>query len=215
MSLEDEFSAHLTSDITWRVRELSEIVRACGPSADNDILRAALLRASVPLMYAHWEGYFVKASNSYLNFLAEKRTLLSAMRDEFWALSVIKRFQHANYVGDEKFRRFLISIRSDPDRSLKKGSFNKINGRSNLSSSVLVTCCEMVGLSPSFFEPYFEFIDNNLIVKRNFIAHGESLRFSSADVGPYRDKVVELMRITFNQFDNAVTRELYLRAPPH
>ena len=209
MNSEDNFSIRLQEDITWRLRELSEVVRACAEG--TDMRRAALSRSAIPVIYAHWEGYFVMAANSYLNFLAEKRTLLSAMRDEFWALSVRKKFKPQHVAGDVQFGRFLMSIKAEPDRVFKKGGFERINGKSNLSSEVLIYCCELLGLPTVAFEVYFEFIDTMLIDRRNFIAHGESLRFPPQEVPEYRDKVVDLMRITQTQFENAAVQKSYLK----
>ncbi|WP_162146124.1 MAE_28990/MAE_18760 family HEPN-like nuclease [Inquilinus limosus] len=207
MSPETTLASRLQDDITWRIRELSELVRACNEAKGTR--RDALLRASVPVIYAHWEGYFVYATNSYLNFLTEKRLNMGTLRDEFWALTIRRRYKPNQFSGDVQFTRFLLDIRSDVDRIFKKGNFEKINGASNLKSDVVKFCCACIGLNPDVYLGYFEFIDRELVEKRNHIAHGVSLRFSEESVAEYRDKVVDLMRITQNEIENTVVRQLY------
>ncbi|MBL3553181.1 hypothetical protein JMM51_13335 [Rhodovulum sulfidophilum] len=202
-------STRLQEDIVWRIRELSEVVRAC---ADGSVVRrSALARSAIPVIYAHWEGYFVVAANTYLQFLSGIRMPMSNLRDEFWALSIRKRFKTQQIGGDNQFNRFLLEIRSDPDRLFKRGSFDKINGRSNLNSEVLSSCCNAVAIPVEPYKQYFDFIDRDLIAKRNHIAHGESLKFPASDVGAYRDSVVELLRITQTQFENASVSGDYLK----
>jgi len=198
---EEGLSARLQDDKTWRIRELSELVRACQDA--SSIRREALLRASVPLLYAHWEGYFVLAANNYLTFVTEKRLQISDLKDEFWALTVRKRYRPNQIASERTFSRFLLDIRKDTIETFKKGKYDRINGQSNLNSEVLSFCCSTLGLSASPFETYLDFIDKNLIDKRNFVAHGSSLRFDVEGVSEYRDKVVDLLRIVQTEIENA------------
>lgn len=202
MTPETLLSTRLREDITWRIRELSEIVRLC--SEPRPLRREAALRASVPVLYAYWEGYFVVAVNSYLSFVASKRLKLSALRNEFWLLSMRKRVRLQQLSSDRKLNDLLLEIRDDSDRAFKPGDYERIHAASNLKSDILEYCCGIVGLDYSAFAEYADFIDKELIDKRNHIAHGSSLRFDAQSVGKYRDKVVELMRITQTAIENAV-----------
>ena len=74
-------------------------------------------------------------------------------------------------------------------------------------------CCECIGLNWRSYADYSVFIDDELIATRNHIAHGASLRFDEASLVNYREKVVELMRITQNEIENLVVSKAYLREP--
>jgi hypothetical protein len=211
MSPETLLAERLQEDITWRLRELSELVRACNEASGTR--KDTLLRASVPVMYAHCEGYFVHATNAYLNFVTEKNLTVGILRDEFWALTVRKRYKPQQVAGDIQFTRFLLDIKKDADRIFKRGNFERINAASNLRSDVVRFCCGCIGLNAEAFAAYFDFIDRHLIDKRNHIAHGASIRFPADAVADYRDKIVELMRITQTEIENSVVQELYRRAP--
>jgi len=211
MSPETNLASRLQEDITWRIRELSELVRACQEA--TGVRKDALLRASVPVTYAHWEGYFVYATNAYLNFLTDKRLYLGTLRDEFWALTIRRKYKPQQIAGNIQFTHFLLDLRSDADRVFKKGNFEKINGTSNLKSEVIRFCCGCIGLNAEAYSSYFDFIDRDLVDKRNHIAHGSSLRFAEDVVSDYRDKVIELMRITQTEIENSVVRGLYKKLP--
>src|SRR5690348_4801739 len=101
MTPETILTARLQDDVTWRIRELSEIVRACKEA--RGARKDALLRAAIPVIYAHWEGYFVHATNSYLIFLTEKRLKVGMLRDEFWALTIRRKYKTQQIAGDIQF----------------------------------------------------------------------------------------------------------------
>lgn len=205
----DDLGRALTEDRTWRIRELSELVRSCNEAAG--VRRDALCRAIVPVLYAHWEGYFVLAANAYLTFLSFQRLPLADLRDEFWVLAIKKKYKQSQVIGESNFHRLLMSIRKERELTFKPGRYERITGKSNLKSEILESCCMAIGIPTEPFQPYFDFIDKNLIDKRNFIAHGESLRFEYKDVPLYRDSVVELMRIAHNEFENAAISGSYKR----
>lgn len=211
MSPETKLSARLQDDISWRIRELSELVRAC---AEAQLTRkAALMRAVLPIMYAHWEGYFVGAANSYLNYVTEKGVRVAGLRNEFWALTIRSRYRPNQIQGDIQFTRFLLDIKSEDDRVFKKGNFEPVNGASNLRSDVLLFCCKSIAINPDPFRPYFDFIDRELIEKRNYVAHGSLLRISESTIPDYRDKVIEIIRITSNEIENSAILGSYRKSP--
>lgn len=209
MSAEFDLSSRLQGDIVWRVIELSEIVRACKDA--SAARQEALLRAALPILYAHWEGYFVFAANSYLNFVAEKKKMISVLKDEFCALLIRRSVKHQQINSDQSLFKLLVQARGYQDRAFKKGSFERINGQSNLNSVVLANCCASIAVDGSGYEPYLSFIDNDLINKRNHVAHGASLRFEPSSVEEFRDNVLDLLRITQVAIENAATSGAYLR----
>ncbi|HEV7314903.1 MAE_28990/MAE_18760 family HEPN-like nuclease [Sphingopyxis sp.] len=209
MTPETLLASRLQEDKTWRIRELSELVRACQDASGTR--QEALLRAAIPVLYAHWEGYFVVAANSYLGFVSEKRVNVSLLKEEFWAISVRKRYKSNQISGEKNFARFLVSIRSEPDKIFKRGNFDRINGQSNLNCEVLDFCLSCIAIDGRPFDGYREFIDKELVDRRNHVAHGASLRFEPGTISDYRDKVVDLLRIVHNEIENAANAGAYLK----
>jgi hypothetical protein len=208
MSVEEQTLLAIAEDKGWRIRELSEVVRACKDS--TGVRQSALIRATVPVIYAHWEGFFVFSINKYLNCVAEKGIMLTRLRHEFWALTIRKRVRPQQLQSEAHLNKFLIEIRSEADQSFKKGRFDRINGMANLRSDVVKWCCSQIGFSAEIYDEYYKFIDEKLVDKRNYIAHGESIRIDIEAVIEYRNNVIELMRITENEIENAITLRKYL-----
>src|SRR6516165_1806828 len=77
----EEFTAYITSDLTWRIREISDI-RSTAATVLQPVSRA-ILRASVPLMYAHWEGHVSLVSKAYMDFLSLRRLRYSTLKECF------------------------------------------------------------------------------------------------------------------------------------
>lgn len=209
MTAEDTLTARVQEDIVWRIRELTELIRACNEA--TSVRQEALLRAAVPVMYAHWEGYFVYAANAYLNFVAEKGILISSLKDQFWALTVKRKYRYNQLNSEKSFSRFLLEVKGLSDRNFKKGIFERINGQSNLNSEVLEFCCSGICIDITPYRCMYDFIDKDLIDRRNHIAHGSSLKFPASQISDWRDKVVELMRLTQTQIENAAITGSYRR----
>ncbi len=209
MTAEQNLTRRIQEDVVWRIKELSELVRACNEA--KAVRQEILLRAAVPVLYAHWEGYFVYAANAYMNFIVEKNLLLSILKDEFWALTIKKRYKHNQINSEKNFSRFLLEVKSMGDRTLKKGLFERINGQSNLKSETLEYCCQCICIDHSPYRPFYDFIDNELVDRRNHIAHGASLRFQAKEISSWRDQVIDLMRLTQNQVENAAATAAYRR----
>src|SRR5215831_20800689 len=66
-----DFSAQITEDRNWRLKEISDLKSAIN-KADNN-LRRVLLRALITICYAHWEGYVRFAACKYLEHVALRK----------------------------------------------------------------------------------------------------------------------------------------------
>jgi len=61
---------HLNDEFGWRIQEIDNLKKVI-PRVDS-IQTRSLLRAGVPILYAHWEGFVKKSSEAYLNFVAHQ-----------------------------------------------------------------------------------------------------------------------------------------------
>lgn len=103
----------------------------------------------------------------------------------------------------------MLDVKGLSDRSFKKGVFERINGNSNLNSDVLEFCCSCICIDVEPYKEMYDFIDRDLIDRRNYIAHGASLKFPISQISTWRDKVVDLMRLTQAQIENAAINASY------
>ncbi len=207
MTPETVLDTRLQEDFSWRIKELSSLIRACNKA--TGIEKAALTRAAAPLIYAHFEGYFVNAINAYLTFVSQKRIKFTGLRTEFWALRLMKSRKYRTINSEAALHSLILEASETPHHIFKKNSFHRINGQSNLKSKVLQQCLNMVGFPETHFEPYYEFIDEKLLSTRNFVAHGQSNPVDHELATTFRDNVLDLMRITKREIEDAVASTSY------
>lgn len=72
------FSAQITEDRSWRLREISDLKSAIIRADES--LRRVLLRALITICYAHWGGYVRFAARKYLEHIALQEIAVSRSR---------------------------------------------------------------------------------------------------------------------------------------
>jgi hypothetical protein len=76
-----DFSAQITEDRSWRLREISDLKTAIIRADGN--LRRVLLRALITISYAHWEGYVRFAARKYLEHVALRKFQYHELNRQF------------------------------------------------------------------------------------------------------------------------------------
>lgn len=57
----------LDKSLSWRIREIAYV--KSNAKAAKSIAQIAYVRAGIPLLYAHWEGFVKEASEAYLLYV--------------------------------------------------------------------------------------------------------------------------------------------------
>ncbi|WP_449337798.1 MAE_28990/MAE_18760 family HEPN-like nuclease [Streptomyces griseus] len=81
----------ISADLGWRRKELS-VFKGQVEKAEAGV-RPALLRASIALLYAHWEGFVKNCAHAYLCYLASLRLSYLQLRPELAALAMRVRLE--------------------------------------------------------------------------------------------------------------------------
>lgn len=190
----DELQGALDADRDWRNREIRALSSLLS-SQNNDNEQRALLRASISILYAHWEGFVKFASNRYLELASTDRRTFRQMKENFiWIMSrrritpffggVRKPQEHVNIVMD--VIKFYDTHDADKFRKA-------IDTKSNLNSDVFKEICYIIGL-PFRDDAYdCDFIDRKLLDKRNHVAHGESTLLEIDDFEEFRNNVLKMI----------------------
>ena len=203
----EEFTAFITSDLTWRIREISDM-RSTAATAS---LPRAILRASVPLMYAHWEGHVSVVSRAYLDFLALRRLRYSNLKQSFRLnafFTTIRRMTQARASYMEQVA-FLSNVVDSGGSQLRTVDVDILSTRSNLNSAVLQDLCCFLSLDITQFESDFDFLDKILLYRRNNIAHGQFIEIDIDTLRDMSERVIEMMRKFNNLVDNEVNLQGY------
>jgi hypothetical protein len=204
----DEFTAHITSDLTWRIREISDL-RSSARAARE--LSQAILRASIPLIYAHWEGHVSVVSKAYMEYLALRRLSYSNLKESFRLnlfFAKLRRMAQLRLTHKEQVA-FLCDVLSSGQQRLGTVNEDIFSARSNLNSSVLRDICCFLSLDVSQFESDMDFLDKILLHRRNNIAHGRFIEIDLDMLREMSDRVIELMRKFNNLVDNEVSLQGY------
>lgn len=125
----------LDKGLSWRVKEVS-YVKGSARSA-RSYAQVALIRAGVPLIYAHWEGFVKEASEAYLAYVSSQNLLYRELASCFVVFGAKKHVMslidsRRSAVNIEAVEFFRKSAATPANLALS----NAVNTESNLSSTV-------------------------------------------------------------------------------
>jgi RiboL-PSP-HEPN len=194
------------NDYAWRRKELKIIKDQIPPNPSPK--QSAALRFSVPILYAHWEGFVKKSCELYLEFVAKKYLKHSELKPQFVALSLAKNIGNIDIKNIEersKVVEFLINEIEKKSNILTK---NVIQTKSNLRYSVLEEILFIMGIDETNFANKKSLI-NDLVDARNNIAHGDYLRVEYEAYNSMHQDTQLLMEQLKTEIENAATLEEY------
>ncbi|WP_318201403.1 MAE_28990/MAE_18760 family HEPN-like nuclease [Streptomyces sp. SCL15-4] len=201
---------YISADLGWRKKELS-VFKGQVERAEFGI-RPALLRASIALLYAHWEGFVKNCAHAYLCYLASLRLSYVQLRPELAALAMRARLEEFETTNRSFIHATLIrDIREDASSRAKiPTSRDAVRTFSNLNYERLCDILCSVGCDFSRYASYEDLIDEQLLAARNRIAHGEEDYIRLTDWNDVRVEIVKMMDDISNQILNSATRKSYL-----
>jgi hypothetical protein len=203
---EDDLAEQLSRDITWRVREISDLKSAIR-AADN-IAQTALLRATLAICYAHWEGHVRFSARKYLTHIALRKLTFSTLAPQFLRNEFLPRLSTMGQKSIRERGEIVDLILSSGANRFSRVNEDLINTQSNLNSEVLLNICRICGIDADIFEDKSDFIDVILLKRRNAIAHGEDTFIAVTELDELTDGTIELMRL----FSNQLQASAYLRS---
>jgi ABC-type sugar transport system ATPase subunit len=174
-----DFEQILLDDLTWRKREISELLLTA-----KELNREILLKSTILLLYAHWEGYIKKSSKAYIRYVSEKRIKIKDLTDNFQAVFIkayisrcIDQQETLTLANELAFmNKYLKNIDKpfhvDIDH---EDDFAKdiINTESNLKPKVFKNIISILGMHyKAAISAREHYLNSHLIASRNSIGHG-------------------------------------------
>ncbi len=178
-----ELNQAIEKDYAWRIIELSNY-RSSLNSEKNVKAQKAKLRAGVALLYSHWEGFVKHICDLYYQYVRFQGLNLSELNDTFYAISLknsLNTFKETKKL--KLYKEFIKSIINGSENKAILSSSNPIK-TANLSYDIFEDICILIGIEMTEFEVRYKrgfdrsirlTIDEDLVNRRNCIAHGEYL----------------------------------------
>lgn len=206
---ESEFSAQITADRNWRIREISDLKSAIKRGDDN--MRKVLLRALVAICYAHWEGYVKFSARKYMEHIALRKFPYSTLDRQFLRNYFLPRLAALSISKISVTERcaLLDDVLDCSERRFSHVNDDLVNTKANLNFDVFTDICQVCGLSVDLLRDSATFIDIILLKRRNSIAHGEDTMIAFDDLDEITEKTIGLMRTFGNELENRVVLQTY------
>jgi len=170
----------LESDLAWRKKEVSNLILL--HDSGNELI---VVKASILLIYAHWEGCIKNICKLYLKYVSDLKINLNLLALSFEAIqlkgtiSEIQKSSESLTLSNElKLINLLYGVENkvfqvkknlvsdDKDKSI-------INTKDNLSTRILASLLDVTGMNnKTSLEITEKYINQKLLNNRNKIAHG-------------------------------------------
>lgn len=204
----NEFSDDLYGDLSWRKHEL-RILQKVIPS-DVGKKQLAFLRMSIPILYAHWEGFINNSSLYYLKYVKSRRLKNSELMTQFITLSLRHKLNLIEAKNIEKQSEIVDFVICNFNERSNIPLKNIINTKSNLNFKVFKEILFIIGIDKDLFINYQSIIDD-LIELRNYIAHGEDKIVDKTTFDNFYSEVTSLMDYYKTELENSAINEKYKR----
>jgi len=204
--LEQEMSA----EFAWRKKELhalKTLVISNAKGRNHDMC----IRAAIPLLYAHWEGFVKQIGVCYLEFVSRQRVKNKDLSLSILALALGQLIHHA--VATRKIQKKMDVVDFFRNKQSERCRLNwkkAIHTRSNLNSEAFEDIIASLGLDYSVFATKEKFIDQKLLHNRNQIAHGKYLLVDLTEYETIHKEVFVLMQDFYQQIEVAASSESYI-----
>ena len=207
---EFDFSNQLDHNLTFRLRELSDLRRAIADAGELE--RTVLLKALVTLSYAHWEGFIKYSAEKYFEYVALRKYPFNKLHPSFYSNAFLLRlgaFSLSKPSIEERLK-LVGEILNSQNNRFSYLPDELVNTGSNLNSNVMKNICLICDIPFKPFEERSTFIDVILLKRRNSIAHGEDALVGLGEVKDIIDNATELMRTFKNELENKIYLKNYL-----
>lgn len=182
----------LDTEMAWRRRELSALRSEI--RSRSGLTQAMLLRAGTALLYAHWEGFIRASSEMYLNYVSYRGLTHEELSSPFVALCLRRVIAEAQTSGSVAPAITLVEfIRNEMSSRARVPRTDVIRTESNLSSTIFERTLLSIGLEGGPYALRSNLIDEELLKRRNSIAHGRFLEIGVADFEQVHDAVIEIV----------------------
>lgn len=198
----------LDGEFSWRLKEIASLKLVVRRS--QSLSKKTAVRAAIPLLYGHWEGFVKNSSTHYLEYVNGQSLKYNELKSCFIVFGVKGKIQ--DLVSSRKSEVSISTLdflRSELNQKAKLKIESAIRTESNLSSKVFGNIAKSIGIDTGAYESRYNLIDESLLNRRNKIAHGEYLDVDSEGFRKLADEVLYMLRLYKTDIENSVSLETY------
>lgn len=205
-----QLSAALNDEITWRQREIIELRMQA--SKKENLAHKTILRAGVAVLYSHWEGFVKASSEILLNYISNQKIKNEELSDVY----IVQSFKsHLSTLAETKNSGVAVEslrfIQNEMKNNSRINHKNYVNTESNLSSEVFDRIAKSIGIDVEKYMHLYPFIDESIVNKRNYIAHGEFMDVNFEEYKGISDRVFELIKSYKDDIENIAVSKSYAK----
>ena len=207
----DKLIDKIDEELSWRKKELTQLrFIVSTATAENEL---TILRSSIVLLYAHWEGLVKKLLTLYLEHIVAQGLHNNELKPNFYAMSLSSEFEQ--FKNTKKVCHYinLTNTILNSTNNIPHIQCDKIiDTKSNLNSELFKELMALLDLDSSIHDTSFNLIDERLLARRNGIAHGENRKRFPLDKDEYDDihtRIVRIMDDLATQIKDAAVNKSY------
>ena len=209
----NHLTEYLDVEMSWRKKELTTLRYRLARCRDHE--RGILTKASLCLLYAHWEGFVRVAATCYVDYVVRQGIHLRDLAPNFIALGLRSEIRKAGESKKStKHTKLVKKLRSDLSESFGTNAGDAIQISSNLKVKVLEEILSVTGIDPTDYLGKRVIIDR-LVDQRNIVAHGvhgEGYDILQCDYEALHRDVIALVEMFRTDIENAAAQKSYLKS---
>ncbi|QEL57208.1 MAE_28990/MAE_18760 family HEPN-like nuclease [Chromobacterium paludis] len=206
---DEEVIDKISQELAWRRSEILTLEGVVMRERKN----IHALRATAPMLYAHWEGFVKNSCTYYLCFISCLSLSRGQLSNNLLGLVIREKIEifSSKSTKAELFEELAKNFVDFIDEKAKLPYKDIIDTGSNLKPVVLRNIIFLLGLKYDFFESKEKTVINPILEKRNGIAHGQWVEFDWEDFLFFRSEIINLMSHLKDLLENAVVQKSYIR----
>ncbi|QHB18253.1 MAE_28990/MAE_18760 family HEPN-like nuclease [Mannheimia pernigra] len=206
----------INNDLTWRKREFSELGFLLQNNELSVYQRDILLKASIALLYSHWEGHIKYSAIKYIEYVNEQNIPVGDLTENFKQIFLPAHFSNQTLtIQNIRSQKLLHDFFQNHTLLFKVNSKKTISTKSNLDSDITTEILMQLGFDTNLFDSYKTFIDEQLLAARNAISHGDKAAMYKHNLENVYTQIKENLLNMIQEFDDyvldSVQNERYLK----
>lgn len=206
----------INNDLSWRRQEFTEFNFLLQDNELSPYRKEVMLKASIALLYSHWEGHIKFSARKYIEYISEQKLPVGDLTENFKQIFLPAYFcNHTLNLKNIKSQQMLHDFFQENESLFKVDSKKTILTNSNLNSDLATEILMQLGFDNTLFDSNKTFIDEQLLASRNAISHGDKTSISKHNLNNIYDQIKIYLLNMLESFDEQIldsaSNKLYLR----